>query len=395
MASTLISPGYSEQSTMLTSWNTEEVFLDGDHYFDRILKDIQSAKSSITIEVYMFNDDLLGREVAHHLIAAHARGVKVEVIVDGMGSHRFFDFLYGEFLKNHLAVKVYNPLPFVHPYYGQLTFTKKIYWLINRLIKLNKRDHRKIFTIDETIMYVGSFNVTVEHTLKSDHKPWKDMGVRVTGDQVKFAVLNFKKNWKITDFYQYRKKIRSLKLPSWRFSPLRLNNTLFMRRYFNKNFNQRIFKSKKRIWLMTPYFIPERKLVMGLARAAKRGVDVRLLIASKTDVELFRTLQYFYYPFLIKSGVKVFQYTDTVLHAKNYIIDEWVTVGSSNLNHRSLMHDLEVDLAIQDKVNLKMIEDHFESSVKNLEALSFESLRQRSLWDKIMSGMYFIFRYWF
>ncbi len=146
---------------------------------------------------------------------------------------------------------------------------------------------------------------------------------------------------------------------------------------------------------MTPYFIPERKLVMALARAAKRGVDVRLLIASKTDVELFRTLQYFYYPFLIKSGVKVFQYTDTVLHAKNYIIDEWVTVGSSNLNHRSLMHDLEVDLAIQDKVNLKMIEDHFESSVKNLEALSFESLSQRSLWDKIMSGMYFIFRYWF
>lgn len=380
---------------MLTSWKTEEVYLDGDQYFERLIKDIKEAQASISIEIYIFNDDVLGREIAAHLIAAKDRGVMVEIIVDGIGSHNFFDYLFDYFSAHSIAVKVYNPLPFLHPYYGHISFFKKAQFLFNRLLKLNKRDHRKIIIIDENIMYVGSFNITDEHTKRTNSKPWKDMGVRVTGEEVKFAVLNFKRNWKLRDFYQYKKEIRFIKLPGWRNSPLRLNHTLLMKQFFNKNFIQRIQRSRDRVWLMTPYFIPHRRLVMALVKAAQRGVDVRLLIASKSDVELFRTLQFVYYPLLIKSGVKVFQYTDTVLHAKNYIIDEWVTVGSSNLNHRSLMHDLEVDIVIQDESNFKMITNHFELSVSKLSPLNSKGLKSRPFIDRIMSGMYFIFRYWF
>ncbi|WPU66079.1 phospholipase D-like domain-containing protein [Peredibacter starrii] len=376
-------------------WKTEEVFFDGDEYFDRLMKDIDQAQHYITMEMYIFNDDMLGKKIVAHLINAHQRGVKVQIIVDGVGSYLFFDKLHGIFQKKGILVKMYNPLPFYHPYYGKLNFIRKLQIMSVRLVRLNKRNHRKIVTIDNTIMYTGSFNVTAEHTKYHTDKPWKDMGMRVTGDNVRFAVLNFKKNWKLRDYFRYKKQLKRTLNINWRQSPLRLNHTLFMKRYFYKNFLQKIHKSQNRIWLMTPYFIPKRRLIRALGKAARRGVDVRILISSRTDVEFFRWLQYFYYAYLINKGVKVYQYTDSVLHAKNYIIDDWMTIGSTNLNHRSFIHDLEVDLVVQDPENKKLVEEHFLSSLVDQKDITLEGLKQRPLWDRALSRLFFLFKYWF
>lgn len=376
-------------------WKSERVFLDGDEYFDHLLKDIDQAQHSVTVEMYIFNDDLLGKMVMNHLINAHQRGVKIQIVVDGIGSFGFFDKLNSQFLKRGIVVKMYNPLPFYHPFYGKLTFLKKFQVFATRMWRLNKRNHRKIITIDQTIMYTGSFNITAEHTKYHTDIPWKDMGMRVTGDHVKFAVLNFKKIWKLRDYFRFKKQLRGQQAINWRVSPLRLNNTLFMKRYFYKNFLQRIKKAEKKIYLMTPYFIPKRRMIRALGKAAKRGVDVRILISSKTDVKFFKWLQYFYYAYLLKKGVKVYQYTDSVLHAKNYIIDDFMTIGSTNLNHRSFMHDLEVDLVIQDVDNRKKVEEHFIASSESQKAITLEGLKQRPLWDRILSRLFFTFKYWF
>jgi cardiolipin synthase len=168
-----------------------------------------------------------------------------------------------------------------------------------------------------------------------------------------------------------------------------------MRRYFYKNFLDRIDLSQKRIWLTTPYFIPKRRMIKLLARAAKRGVDVRILISFQTDVPIFRTLQYFYYEYLLKKGVKIFQYTNTILHAKSYIIDDWYTIGSSNLNHRSFMHDLEVDLIVQEEKNMRKIEQDFLESTQDSTPITMNLLNKRPLIDKILARLFFIFKYWF
>lgn len=376
-------------------WKSEDIFYDGDEYFDHLIKDIDRAQHYITVEIYIFNDDLLGKKLTSHLLNAHQRGVKIQIIVDGIGSYGFFDKLHGIFQKKGIMVKMYNPLPFYHPYYGKLSFIRKIQVFGARLWRLNRRNHRKIITIDHTIMYTGSFNFTAEHT--SDHleKPWKDMGVRVTGDHVKFAVLNFKKIWKLRDFFRYKKQLKGAVNLNWRQSPIRLNNTLFMKRYYYKNFLQRIQKAEKRIWLMTPYFIPKRRLIRTLGKAAKKGVDVRVIISLKTDVQFFRWLQYFYYAYLLKKGVKVYQYTDSVLHAKSYIIDDFITIGSTNLNHRSFIHDLEVDLAIQDSDNKKDIEEHFLTSTMTQKTITLEGLKHRPLMERVLSRLFFLFKYWF
>ena len=376
-------------------WASEQVFLSGDEYFDHLIEDISKARHYITVEMYIFNDDKLGRKIASHLINANKRGVKVQIIVDGVGSMDFFDKLHGIFQKEGITVKIYNPLPFYHPYYGKISFTKKFKVLFARLYRLNKRNHRKIITIDQNIMYAGSFNITAEHTKYHLEKAWKDMGVKVTGDYVKFAVLNFKKTWKLRDYYRYKKQVRGAISINWKQSPLRLNQTIFMKSYFFKNFLQRIQKAEKKVWLMTPYFIPKRKLIRALGNAAKRGVDVRILISQKTDVPFFHWLQFFYFAYLLKKGVKVYQYTDSILHAKNFIIDDYMTIGSTNLNHRSFMHDLEVDLVIQDEDNKKNVEEHFLASTMSQKTITLEVLKQLPLWDRILSRLFFLFKYWF
>lgn len=380
---------------MSNFWTSEEVFLYGDLYFDQLIRDIDLAVNYISVEMYIFNDDPLGRKIVERLLAAHARGVKVQIVVDGVGSYAFFDRLHEVFSSKGVQVKMYNPLPFYHPYYGRLTTLRRMQVFFIRLIRINKRNHRKIITIDGNTMYTGSFNFTAEHTSLHIGPAWKDMGVRVTGELVKFSVLNFKKVWKLRDYYRYKKQIKGFQYPNWRYTPIRLNQTVFMKRYFYKSFLDKIRHSEKRIWLMTPYFIPKRRLIRTLGKAASRGVDVRVLISFKTDVPIFRTLQYFYYGYLLKKGVKVYQYTDTVLHAKNYIIDDWMTIGSTNLNHRSFMHDLEVDLIVQEEKNRKIIEQNFIESTSDKNSITIEVLNRRPFFDRFLCRLFFLFKYWF
>lgn len=379
---------------MMNYWDNEEVFLDGDHFFDRLLEDLKQARKLITIEIYIFNDDVVGRRIQNALIEAHKRGVKVELVVDGVGSYGFFNRLYPEFERSGIIVKMFHPLPFYHPFYGNLTFKKKISAFFTRLWRMNQRNHRKIITIDEYTMYVSSYNFTIEHTRDFGEPCWKDMGVRVQGEQTKLAIYNFKKIWNIKDYFRYRKKIKPL-LKDIKLAPLRMSHTLLMRRYFYKDLLRKIHHAQDRIWLVTPYFIPKGKLIRALGKAAKRGVDVRILISSKSDVKLFQTLQFFYYPYLMSKGVKIFQYVDTILHAKNFIIDDWMTIGSSNLNHRSILHDLEVDLSIQNQNNKELITQDFIQSTPSELEITFEHLKQRTLFDTFLSRLFFVFKYWF
>src|SRR5690606_1652255 len=320
---------------------------EGDLYFQSLLQDIQEAQKSITIEVYMFSEDTLGLKIQDALIKARERGVHIQIIIDGIGSHELSTSFLKRFYESGIRIKVYNPLPFYHPLYGKLNWSKKFLITNKRALRINKRNHRKIFIIDESILYTGSFNISAPHTSYHYDLAWKDMGVRVSGESVSFGTLNFKKNWKLRDYYRYRKFLKKKKsLFQWKQFPLRLNQNLLMRNYFFNDFVRRIKKSQKRIWLTTPYFIPKRRRIKLLARAAQKGVDVTILISDKSDVPFFQTLQYFYYSYLLKKGVKIYHYTNTVLHAKNFIIDDWITIGSSNLNHRSFIHDLEADFII-------------------------------------------------
>lgn len=375
-------------------WESEKIFFDGDEYFTLLQEDIERAHSLITVEMYIFHDDHLGRRILQSLIEAHGRGVRVLVLVDGVGSFDFAHHLAPLLDKTGVRFKFFNPLPFYHPYYGNLSFHRKIQVLFTRLLRMNQRDHRKMITIDENILYTGSFNISAMHVRSPAGIPWKDMGVRVTGAPVKFAVLSFKRNWKLRDFLKYRKKMKELRSLK-KIIPLRLNHNLAMRKLYLENFIRRINRAEDKVWFMSPYFVPKNRVIRALAKAAKRGVDVRLLLSAESDVKLFYFLQSYYYPYLIKAGVKIFLYGDSILHAKNYIIDDWMTIGSSNLNHRSVIHDLEVDLVISGPENHHKILEHFRGCAREENLVREENLEKISFLYKMMGKIFFMFRYWF
>lgn len=375
-------------------WESEQIFFDGDEYFTLLLKELEKAKTLITLEMYIFNDDHLGRRISQALIDAHQRGVKVLVLVDGVGSFDFAHHLAPLLDQHGVRFKFFNPLPFYHPYYGNLSLIRKFQVLLTRLLRMNQRDHRKMITIDEDILYTGSFNISAMHVRAPEVIPWKDMGVRVTGDPVKFAVLSFKRSWKLRDFLKYRKQIKHLR-PLKKQIPLRLNHNLAMRKLYLESFIRRINRAEKKIWFMSPYFVPKNRVISALARAAKRGVDVRLLLSAESDIKLFHFLQSHYYPYLIKAGVKIFLYADSILHAKNYIIDDWMTIGSSNLNHRSVIHDLEVDLVISEESNQRKILEHFQFCAREENLIREENVEKVSFLYRLMGKIFFMFRYWF
>lgn len=375
-------------------WDSEEIFFDGDEYFEALLRDIEEARFLITLEMYIFNDDHLGRRILEALIQAHDRGVRVLLLVDGVGSIDFAHEFAPRLREKGVRFKFFNPLPFYHPYYGNLSLRRKLQVLVTRLLRMNQRDHRKMVTVDETILFTGSFNVSATHVRAPEIVPWKDMGVRVTGAPVRFAVLAFKRNWKLREFLKYRRRLKDIRHLK-KLIPLRLNHSLAMRKLYLENFIRRINRAETRVWFMSPYFVPKSRVIRALARAAKRGVDVRLLLSRESDVRLFHFLQFYYYPYLIKAGVKIFLYADSILHAKNYIMDDWMTIGSSNLNHRSVIHDLEVDLVISDPDNQRKILEHFETCAAPSSRVAPESITEISLLHRLLGKIFFIFRYWF
>ncbi len=377
-------------------WDHEQLFLDGDEYFAVLLEDIRSAKELVTIEMYLFNEDQLGARIVDELVAASGRGVQVEVLVDGVGSYNLHNSLHARLVRGSVKVKVFNPLPFYHPIFGKIGIKKKIQALGFRLWHINRRDHRKIVTIDKQLMYIGSFNFSADHITRPGFTKWKDYGIKVSGEHVQFAVLHFKKIWKIRDYWRLLRKLRPIfprKL--WRLSPIRLNHSLLARRFYQRELFQKIRKARSRIWLTTPYVIPTPKLIRELGKAARRGVDVKLLISERSDIALFRTLQFFYYPYLLKKGVSIFEYQAAVLHAKAFIIDDYYSIGSSNLNHRSFLHDLEVDLELQELPNKVELQQDFLQSLTKAQDITNEHLKQRTLFDRFLSRLTFLFKYWF
>lgn len=377
-----------------STWESEKLFFEGDDYFESILHDMDSAQKCVTIEMYIFEQDEIGELFLNKMIALKRRGVQVQVIVDGVGSYHFFDRYYGELLANGVEVKMYNPLPFYHPTFGNLSVFQKIKLLGVRIWHMNKRDHRKIIIIDESILYTGSYNITADHSSHFNKSAWLDAGVRLTGDAVKFAVLSFKRGWKLQEGRRYKKQLKKRYKLNWKRMPLRLNTTIRMRMFLARDIKKRIKTSTSRIWITTPYFIPTRSFIKEIARAARRGVDVRLLISAKTDVKIFNFLQYFYYPYLLKNKVKVFRYTPRILHAKNYIIDDWMLLGTTNLNHRSLIHDLEVDTVIGEHDNKVKLANHFQEECQRVTMLTTEELKKENILTRFVTSLFFIFRYW-
>lgn len=376
-------------------WNHEKLFFDGDEFYADILQSIDKAQRLITVEMYIFAQDPLGQRFYLALEKAAQRGVTVYLLVDGLGSHGFIQFLHTIDLHPNFKVKVYNPHPWTYSQFQLIDVVSSLQTFFKRLLGINRRNHRKIITIDEIISYTGSFNITTDHSkeFKQD-EAWHDIGIKLEGWITPLFILSLMKHWGLKAFYMYRRKSIKKRFVRFNHPDIRLNQNFRLRRSLYKDFLKRLKKSKKRIWLVTGYFQPKRSIINSLKAAARQGVDVRILLSTKSDVFYYSLLQTYYHYELLDAGVKIFEFDPSIIHAKNYFIDDWITVGSTNLNYRSFMHDLEVDIRIQHPQNKKLLEKNFQEQESASTPLTFEQLNLRPWWKTIASRLIFLFRYW-
>lgn len=316
------------------TWRNVEFLEDGDAYYRALLNEIGNATSSVLLEKYIFRFDETGRAVLEALAGARRRGVSVYVRVDGIGSRDHVPAILSFCRHSGIEFEVFHPLPFFARSRFRTARVGPLESLIARCRWINRRTHRKLVVIDERVAFSGGRNIDdVESESRAGLEAWHDLSIRLEGEAVAALVQAF---W----------------LKHWRRQPSRdllLNHDRGLRRTRNRWFHRRLRAVRSRLWVVTPYFAPTPAMLFHLRKACLRGVDVRLVLPRKIDVPLSRFAARALYSHLLRWGVRIFEYEPRILHRKLWVIDEVCVVGSGNLNHRSFMHDLEVDVLLRDR----------------------------------------------
>lgn len=370
----------------LHKWDLENVFHDGDSYFKGVENDLLTARVSVDVETYIFSDDDLGRQIAHELANLARRGLRVRILVDGAGSP-YWSARTGYWLKLQGAhIKIFHPVP----------------WRLRsllvhgiRLFKwLNRRNHRKVFIIDDKVAWLGSLNISGQHLkTMSGAKAWRDTGVRLEGHPIATLKESFDRAWNFDRLNLYR-PFPKASLTWAKKTLIRVNDTWLRRRRLYHDLLRRLRHARHRVWLTNAYFIPSRRLLRALRRASENQVDVRILVPARSDIFFIRYITSAYYYGLLKANVKIYEYQPTFLHAKTILIDDWAVVGSSNLNHRSMLHDLEVDAVVTHPETKSSLADQFSKDIGLSHQITMADWKSRSLNERFWGALLYLLRYW-
>lgn len=385
---------------MNKTWDSIQLFHSGDEFFTELISSVRRAKKSITVEFYIFEMDAVTEILLVELQSAVLRGCEVRLLVDGVGSLLWTEALAKRCRQEGIHFRVYHPIPgFLHwlARVPEAIFSKAP----NIFQRANRRNHRKTVVIDQEFALVGSFNMTKLHFEKvMGDKAWRDSAVKIHGPAIEGLIAAFDLAWTFArrrallpkDGNYVREKI--LTVLKWH-ELVRLNPNARIRRHLYKDLCRRIMTAENRVYIATAYFLPKRAIARALAKAARKGVDVRILIPGPTDVPFVKWAAYQLPYILQEQGAKIFEYQPRVFHAKYMIIDDWSSIGSFNLNHRSLLHDLEVEAVLTDAQSLSNITQQFERDLSVSEPLDPEKNKRRSFWWALISKTLFKLRYWF
>ena len=323
--------------------NSVTLLIDGDATFESILEGIASAQSYILFQFFSVSPDRIGNQVKDALIVKAEEGIRVYFLYDEIGSHTLTKSYINDLREAGVEVYAFN--------------TRKG---ISNRFQINFRNHRKVVVCDGKFAWIGGHNVGDEYlgrNPKFGH--WRDTHIRIEGPAVLPIQYSFIQDW----FWASNVKLKDLVwmptpssssdkkmliIPS---SPAdKLETAALM-------FHHAINSAQKRIWITSPYFVPDDAIMSALQLAGLRGVDVRILIPDKPDHLLVFLAAYTYFEDAAKTGVRFFRYTDGFLHQKVMLIDDHIaSVGTANFDNRSFRLNFEITGLIGDPDFAKEIE---------------------------------------
>jgi cardiolipin synthase len=377
------------------SWRREEIYVEGDGFFEALLGAIAQARHTIELEMYIFTTDPLARRFVAALKEARRRGVSVRVLLDGVGSYGSIAANRDELRGAGVEVRVYHPVRLA-ALFRRLLGLPSSSPLRRFFATLNRRNHRKVCIIDMREAWLGSINISAVHSRQqSGEKAWRDTAVRLSGVGVRDLRRAFERVW-----YSPAERRRWSRTRRWAAGRVRVPERVWLNwkgRQRRRNFREiieRINRAEQRIRITNAYFVPHGALLRALTRAAQRGVDVQLLVPRSSDVFFMPWLSAYFYEPLLRGGVHIFEYARSMLHAKSVLIDGWALVGTSNLNQRSLRHDLEVDVVLSKPSSLALLEEAFDADIGEAGELYPLDLRRRPWWQRLVARIGFMCRQW-
>lgn len=368
-----------------THWDDEVLYLTGDAYFSSLLLAIATARHTIELETYIFERGVLADRVATALCQARERRVRVRLIVDGWGSPGFITDYWPKLKTAGVKVHFFRTRPWIlrrFPGEPKSFFSR----LIHRWKQVNRGNHRKFCLIDQRDLWVGSFNISDVHLAEVEGlRAWKDIGLRVSGTEVRYARRAFQRAYRGWTALNWPARSPRLML---------LNDSFLHKRRARLEQIYRLRHAHHRIWLATPYFVPVGNLFRLLVRKAKQGVDVRLMVPDKSDVWFMKWLSLPLLKSLARQGVKVFIFSPRFAHQKVFIADHWICIGSTNLNHRSFLHDLEMDVVVTHEDNKNKIIAAYEKDQELSRAFDTSEWARLPLWKRILGSVFLLAKYW-
>ena len=353
-----------------TQGNKVKLLVDGQETFDAMFKAVDEAEEYVLVLFYIIGDDEIGNEFKRHLIERADAGVKVYVLYDELGCLTFLSQQYIDDLR-HRGVEV-------HPFYTTRGGFNKLQY--------NFRNHRKIVIADGKVALVGGINVHDDSCgLSNYYGNWRDTHMIARGP----VVQNIQLVW-AEDYYWATATVPQL---NWTSTVAEEGDqkALYVATGPASNlsggvlfFVHCIQQAKKRLWLASPYFIPDPSVIDALIVASLRGVDVRIILPERYDMLIMYLAAFSSFPEIEHSGIRIFRYHTGYPHQKCMLIDDrmgWV--GSSNVDNRSMHLNFEGNLVVQDELFCKEMEEMLQRDLDRSVEVGPEDYYSRSLLFKL------------
>jgi cardiolipin synthase len=360
----------------------------GAEAYPAMLDAIATARDEILLETYIWASDRNGRRFVDAVCIKAQEGVRVRCVIDGAGSFGFSGDDVERMRSAGVLLSVFHPVGPWRRHWG---------WQV--------RDHRKLLIVDGRVAFAGGMNLGDDYApVAWGGKGWNDVHAQIEGPVLRELERLFEVTWNYAEPENWDSSLpaRGRRLPE----PVAIHGStiraqalavgrFFGRRIVQHHLRHAMAMARERIWIEAAYFIPNRILRVALRRAARRGVDVRVIVPRNSDIPgLAHASRYTWTP-LLKSGVQIFEWTKGMMHAKTLSIDGvWCTVGSYNLDSRSLLYNWEVTLEVLDAGVAGQLEDKFRDDLEFCERVDPQQFRRRGIWDRLRERVFYLFRIW-
>ena len=316
--------------------NKVEVYTNGYEFFPSLLREIGKAKDHVHVEMFIFDNDALGNLIADTLIDKAQQGVEVRVIYDDVACWKVRNSFWERLRDGGVEVHAFMPVKFP-------AFTSKV----------NYRNHRKLIVIDGKAGFIGGMNIATRY-VKGVGRPWRDTHILVRGG----AVYGIQRAF-LVDWYFVDRTLIAGKRYYPAISPALSNNCLAQVVTSGpitewpdmmQGFVRVLLTARQYVYIETPYFLPSEPVLFAIRTAALAGVDIRLMLPQRTDSRLLDQASKSYVREILQAGAKIYFYDDGFNHSKFLVCDDSIsTVGSSNIDFRSLEHNFESNIFFYDE----------------------------------------------